>query len=79
MRSHFSLDTDTDTDLFEQDPSFGTAFHKFFFNPRPTGGGGLFRAPPLSFSCDIFQTNAGVTTKLAVPSLPSILHIVWKF
>ena len=24
-----------------------------FLNPRPTGGGGLFRAP-LSFSCDIF-------------------------
>ena len=31
MRSHFSLDTDTDTYLFEQDPSYGTAFHKCFF------------------------------------------------
>ena len=38
-------------------------------------GGGLFRAP-LSFSCDIFQTNAGITTKLAEPSLPTILHIM---
>ena len=38
------------------------------FNPRPTGGGGLFRAP-LPFSCDIFQTNADITTKLAVPTL----------
>ena len=35
MRSHFSLDTDTDTGLFEQDPSFGTAFHKSFFNFSP--------------------------------------------
>ena len=26
---------------------------KLNVNPRPTGGG-LFRAPPLSFSCDIF-------------------------
>ena len=26
---------------------------RFFFNPRPTGGGGYFE-PPLSFSCDIF-------------------------
>ena len=23
--------------------------HKYTFNPRPTGGGGLFRAPPLVF------------------------------
>ena len=41
-------------------------------------GGGYFE-PPLSFSCDIFQTSAGITTKLAVPSLPTILHIVVKF
>ena len=46
-------------------------------NPRPTGGGGYFE-PPLWFSCDIFSTNAGITTKLAVPSLPTILHIVLK-
>ena len=39
---------------------------------------GLFRAP-LSFSCDIFETNVGITTKLAVPSLPTILHIVLEF
>ena len=41
-------------------------------------GGGLFRAP-LSFSCDIFLTDAGITAKLAVPSLPTFLHIVLKF
>ena len=43
-----------------------------FLNPRPTGG--PISSPPLSFSCDIFQTNAGITTKLAVPSLPTFLH-----
>ena len=48
------------------------------FNPRPTGGG-YFEPPPLSFSRDIFYTNAGITTKRAVPSLPTILHIVSKF
>ena len=47
-------------------------------NPRPTGGGGYFE-PPLSFSCDIFKTSAGITAKLAVPSLPTFLHIVLKF
>ena len=45
-------------------------------NPRPTGGGGAISSPPLSFSSDSFQTNAVITTKLAVPSLPTILHIV---
>ena len=53
-------------------------FCLILFLTRAPLGGGLFRAP-LSFSCDIFQTNAGITTKLAVPSLPTILHIVWKF
>ena len=46
--------------------------------PLHWGGGGLFRAP-LSFSCDIFSTNPGITTKPAVPFLPTILHIVLKF
>ena len=50
----------------------------FMYYPAPHWGGGYFE-PPLSFSCDIFQTNAGIVTKLAIPSLPTILHIVWKF
>ena len=34
---------------------------------------------PLSFSCDIFSTNADITTKLVVPSLAIFIHIMLKF
>ena len=47
-----------------------------YLTRAPLGGGGGYFEPPLSFSCNIFQTNADITTKLAVTSLPTILHIV---
>ena len=47
-------------------------------NPRPTGGGGYFEPPSrfLAISSKPMQVSQA---KLAVPSLPTFLHIVLKF
>ena len=50
-----------------------------FFNPRLTGGGGVWRPPPLPNIRDSSKTNGAIDVKLGRPSHTTIWHRPWFF